>query len=75
MKKNYNFFDIKRGIWILIRKILSDTTLIMLERTIYLAIISLLVQYKYQSHWPDGKRNAKVRTVKLTDSKSIQMSM
>ena len=46
-----------------IRKILSDTTLIMLERTMYLAITLLLVQYRFQNHWSDGKHNAKVRTV------------
>ena len=44
-------------------KILSDTTLIMLDRTMYLAIISLLVKYRFQNHWSDGKHNAKVWTV------------
>ena len=63
MKKNYNFFDIKRGSWIQIRKILSDTTLIMLERTMYLAIILLLVKYRFQNHWSDGKYNVKVQRV------------
>ena len=57
------FFDIKRGPWIQIRKILSDTTLIMLERTMYLAIILLLVKYRFQNPWSDGEPNAKVRTV------------
>ena len=33
-----------------LRKILSDTTLTMLERTMYLAIILLLVQYRFQNH-------------------------
>ena len=51
-------------------KILSNTTLIMLERTMYLATILLLVKYRIQKHWFDGKHYAKVRT-KLTDSKSI----
>ena len=32
-----------------IRKVLSDTTLIMLERTMYLAIILLLVKYIFQN--------------------------
>ena len=56
-----------------IRKILSDTTLIILERTMYSAIILLLVEYRFQNHWSDGKHIAKVRTVivKLIDSKSI----
>ena len=45
-----------------IRKILSDTTLIKLERTMYLAII-LLVKYRFQNHWSDGKHNDKVQTV------------
>ena len=44
------------------RKILSDAPLIMLESTMYLAIIMLLVQYRFQNHWSDGKNNAKVRT-------------
>ena len=59
MKKNYNFFNIKRGSWIHIREILSDTTLIMLERTMYLANILLLVQYRFQNYWSYGKHNAK----------------
>ena len=63
MKKNYRFFDIKRGSSIHIRKILSDTTLIMLEKGIYLSIILLLVQYQCQSHWSDGKHNVKVKRV------------
>ena len=33
-----------------IRKILSDTTLAMLERTTYLFIILLLLQYRFQNH-------------------------
>ena len=41
-------------------KILSDKTLIMLERAMYLAIIWLLVKYWFQNHWSDGKHNAKV---------------
>ena len=35
-RRTINFFDIKRGSWIQIRKILSDTTLITLEKTMYL---------------------------------------
>ena len=35
----------------------------MLERTIYVAIILLLVKYRYQRQWSDGEHNAKVRTV------------
>ena len=33
-----------------IRKILSDTILIILERTMYSAIILLLVEYRFQNH-------------------------
>ena len=33
-----------------VRKILFDTTLIMLERTVHLAIISLLVKGRFQNH-------------------------
>ena len=54
MKTNYKLFDIKSGSWIQIRKILSDTTLIMLESTMYLAIILLLVKYRFQNHWSGG---------------------
>ena len=46
-----------------IRKLLSDTTPIMLVRTMYLAIIFLLVKYRFQNHWSSGKHNIKVRTV------------
>ena len=35
----------------------------MLERTMYLAIILLLVQYRFQNHCSDGEHNAKVRTL------------
>ena len=44
-------------------KNLTGTKLIMLERTIYLAIILLLVKYRFQNHWYDGKHNAKIKTV------------
>ena len=44
-------------------KILSDTALIMLERAMYLAIILLLMKYRFQNHWSGSKHNAKVRTV------------
>ena len=60
MKQNYNSFWYQEGSWIQIRKILSDTTLIILERIMYLAMIWLLVEYWFQSHWSDGKHNAKV---------------
>ena len=63
MKKNYASFRCQEGSWIQIRKILSDTTLIMLERTMHLAIIWLLVKYWFQNHWSDGKHNAKVWTI------------
>ena len=43
---------------------LSDTTLIMLERTPYLPII-LLLHYRFQNHRSDAKHNAKVRTVNI----------
>ena len=63
MKKNYTSFRCQEGSWIQICKILSDTTLIMLERTMHLAIILLLVKCRFQNHWSNGKHNAKVRTV------------
>ena len=63
MKKNYTSFRCKESSWIQIRKILSDTTLVMLERTMHLAIILSLVKCTFQNHWSNGKYNAKVRTV------------
>ena len=63
MKKNYKLFWYQKGFFPkckYLRKILSDTTLIMLERAMYLAIILLLVKYRFQNHWSDGKHNAKV---------------
>ena len=59
----YIFLNINRVSWIHMRKMLSDITLIMVERTMYLAIILLSVQYKLHNHWSDGKNSAKVRTV------------
>ena len=40
----------KRGSWIHIRKVLPETTLIMLERTMYLGILLLKVQYRFHNH-------------------------
>ena len=54
MKKNYISFRCQEGSWIQIRKILPDTTLIMLERAMYLAITLLLVKYRFQNHGSDG---------------------
>ena len=63
-EEELSLFSISREVpeYIYLRKILSDAILIMLERTIYLAIIMLLVQYRFQNHWSDGKHNAKVWT-------------
>ena len=63
MKKNYISFRSQQDFWIQMRKILSDTTLIMLERTMHLAIILLLVKCRLQNHGSNGKRNAKVWAV------------
>ena len=63
MKKNYISFRCQECSWIQIRKILSDTTLIMLERTMHLAIILLLVKCRFQNHWSNGKHNAKLWAV------------
>ena len=52
---------IKMGPGIPIRKILSDLTLITLEKTMYLVFTLLLVHYRCS----DGKHNAKVRTVNV----------
>ena len=70
MKKNYKFLWYQEGFLNTNTPTIIDTTLIMLERTMYLAML-LLVKYRFQNHWSDGKHNAKVRTVKLIDSKSI----
>ena len=45
------------------RKILSHTTLVMLEITMHLAMIMLLVKYIFQNPLSDGTHNAKVPTV------------
>ena len=63
MKKNYTSFRCEEDFRIQIRKILSDTALIMLERTMHLATILLLVKGRFQNHLSYGKHNAKVRTV------------
>ena len=63
MKKNYTSIRCQEDSLIQIRKILSDTTLITLDRTIYLGNILLLVQYIFQNHWSDGKHNAELWTV------------
>ena len=56
---NIYFFDIRRGSWIQIRKTLSDATLTLLGRTTYLAIMLLLVKYRFQIYWSDGKHMLK----------------
>ena len=61
-RKTIFFLDVKKGSWIQIRKI-SDTALIMLEKTMYLAIILLLVKYRFHDHWSNGKHNAKVQAI------------
>ena len=62
-KEEPEIFIISRGAPEYIHAKYYDTALIMLERTMYSAIILLLVQYKFQNHWSDGKHNAKVQTV------------
>ena len=57
-----NLFNINRDSWMYVRKT-CDTTIIMFERTMYLATILLLEQYRFHNHCSDGKHNAKVRTV------------
>ena len=63
MKKNYTSFRCQECFWIQICKLLSDATLIMLERTMHLVIIMSLVKWRFQNYWSDGKHNAKVQTV------------
>ena len=58
-----HIFLISRGFPVHICKVLSGTTLIMLERMMYLAIVMLLVQHRFYNHWSDGKHHAKVKTV------------
>ena len=62
-EETLDFFDIKRGSWRQIRNIISNTTLIMLERTMYLAITLLLVKHRFQNHWSYDMYTVKVRTV------------
>ena len=63
MKKNYTSIRCQEDSLIQTRKILSDTTLITLDRTTYLGNILLLVQYIFQNHWSDGTHNAELWTV------------
>ena len=63
MKKNYISFGCQEVSRIQIRKILSDATLITLERTMHLAIRLFLVTCRFQNYWSNGKHNAKVWTV------------
>ena len=56
-----NLFNINRDSWMYMRKT-CDATIIMLERTMYLATILLLKQYRFHNHCSDGKHNAKVWT-------------
>ena len=61
MTKNYTYLRCQEGSGIQIRKTLPDTTLIMLERIMHLAIILSLVKCRFQNHWSNGKHNAKYR--------------
>ena len=45
-----NLFNIKTDFWIHVRKIFTDTTLIMLGKAMYLAIILLLAQSRFHNH-------------------------
>ena len=63
MKKNYTSFRSQEGSWIQIRKTLSDTTLIMFERTMHLAMILSLAKCRFQNHWSYEKHNAKLWAV------------
>ena len=63
MKKNYIFFWYQEGFSNIIQQGLSDATLVMLKRTMYLAITLLSVKNRFQDHWSGGKHNAKVWTV------------
>ena len=59
MKKNtIHLLDVKRVPEYKYAKY-YDTTLIMLERTMHLAILLLLVKWIFQNHLSNGKRNAK----------------
>ena len=52
-----------RGFLNINTQILSDIALIMLERTMHLAVILLFVKCTFQNHGSNGKHNAKVQTV------------
>ena len=56
MKKNYTSSRCQEG-WCLDVKCEKyyDTTLTMLERAMYLAIILLLVKCRFENHWSDDK--------------------
>ena len=61
-KRTMNLFNIKTDFWIHVRKIFTDTTLIMLGKAMYLAMILLLAQSRFHNHWSDGNHNAKIWT-------------
>ena len=59
-------FLISKGVsGIHIRKILFDATLIILERTMYLAICCCYYSIDFKIPWSDGKHIPKVRTVNI----------
>ena len=58
----------KRGSWIQIPTqniIWYNTNYVRKNIYLYLAIILLLVKYRFQNHWSAGKHNAKARTVNV----------
>ena len=63
MKKNYTSFRCQEVPEYRYAKVLSDTTLTVLERTVLWAIILSLVKCRFQNHWSNSKHNAKVQTV------------
>ena len=55
-KNNYYFFNVKMGSWICIHKILYDTAVIMLEKTMFLPCLAIMVSTMQ-------KHNTKLSTV------------
>ena len=59
MKKNYKFFWYEEGFLNTNTQNIIWCYTNILERTMYLAIISLLMKSRFQTHWSDGKHMLK----------------
>ena len=63
MKKNHKLFWYQEGFLNTHTQSIIWYNTNYVGKTMYLAIILLLVKYRIQNHWSDAKHNAKVRAV------------